>query len=384
MRNVTILGSTGSIGRQALEVIDRHPEELSVHALVCNSSLDLLVEQALKYRPKRVVINDEQYEKPLKKALKISEIEVLAGRDAVLEVAQDPESDIVLSAMVGFSGLEPTLKALESGISVALANKEVLVVAGEIVHDLSKKHNALIFPVDSEHSAIFQCLMGESGNPAKKIYLTASGGPFVDTPVDKLSLITPEDALKHPNWSMGPKVTIDSATMMNKGLEMIEAHYLFGLDPKAIEVVVHRQSIIHSMVGFEDGSVKAQLSLPDMRLPIAFALLYPRRVTNITQLPTVEQMGKLTLEAPRWDAFPSLRLAYDAIEIGGTAPCVLNAANEVAVERFLQGQIRFTDIPRIVEYTLEKSNQRSSCSLDLLIETDKWARQTAQAWHKGL
>lgn len=383
-KKVTILGSTGSIGRQALDLVARYPEELSVYALVCGSSVELLAEQARKFRPQKVVVNDPKGEKRLRSALKGTGVEVLSGREAVLAVAGDIGADIVLSAMVGSAGLEPTLKALENGIHVALANKEVLVMAGELVKEVSKRRQAFIFPVDSEHSAIFQAIMGESANPISKIYLTASGGPFVDTPIDELAHKTREEALKHPKWNMGQKVSVDSATLMNKGLEMIEAHYLFGVSPSNIEVLVHRQSIIHSMVGFSDGSVKAQLSLPDMRLPIGFALLYPKRLPGVMPLPAFSDMASLTFEAPRLNAFPALRLAYEALEAGGSAPCTLNAANEVAVERFLRGQVGFTDIPRIVEYALCQCDLRSSSSLEVLLEAEKVARSTAMGWHKGL
>lgn len=381
---ITILGSTGSIGRQALEVVERNPDDLELYALVCNSQAALLAEQALKFRPKRVVINDVSRERDLSKALKGSGIEVLSGREAILETAASYNADLVVSALVGFAGLAPTLKALENGMQVALANKEALVVGGELVKKLCATHGGVILPVDSEHSAIFQCLMGESGNRVERIFLTASGGPFVDKPVSELASVTPEEALQHPTWSMGRKVTIDSATLMNKGLEMIEAHYLFDVHPSRIEVLVHRQSIVHSMVGFRDGSLKAQLSLPDMRLPIAFALLYPRRMAGFSELPSVRDLAKLTFEAPRIEDFPCLRIAYEALEMGGTAPCVMNAANEVAVERFLSGKIGFTEIPKIVEYVVERLGQRSGSSLQLLMDMDKEARAMAQAWYSGI
>lgn len=384
MRSVTILGSTGSIGTQALEVVEQHSDQLRVHALVANNSVEALVEQARKFSPRIVAIGNKAHEKELKKALKGLDIEVQAGREAIVELAGSIDADMVLTAMVGFAGLEPTISAIESGRTIALANKETLVVAGELIKQLCRQHGSMILPVDSEHSAIYQCLQGEQMSAVEKIYLTASGGPFVDIPKEALREVTPEMALKHPNWQMGRKVTIDSATMMNKGLEMIEAHHLFNVPPSAIEVVVHRQSIIHSMVGYRDGSIKAQLSYPDMRHPIAYALLYPQRLEGARPLLTVEQMSRLTLEAPRRDAFPCLSLAYDALDRGGTCPCTMNAANEVAVERFLQGQIRFTDIPRIIQHTMEVAPERNASSLAILAEADSQARSIAQAWHEGI
>lgn len=384
MRKVTILGSTGSIGTQALEVIERHPDELGVYALVANNSIELLVEQARKFRPQVVAIGNEKLAKDLRKALKDEAIEVLAGREEIINLAASVEADVVLTAMVGFAGLEPTISAIKSGRIIALANKETLVVAGDLIKQLCKQYTSMILPVDSEHSAIFQCLVGEQMKEMEKIYLTASGGPFVDMSIDQLSQVKAEDALKHPNWAMGPKVTIDSATMMNKGLEMIEAHHLFNIAPQDIEVVVHRQSIVHSMVGYRDGSIKAQLSYPDMRHPIAYALLYPRRLEGHKPLLNIEEMAKLTFEAPRRDAFPCLDLAYEALHRGGTSPCTMNAANEVAVQRFLQGQIAFTDIPKVVRYTMDKAPERNASSLALLQDADQVARGIAQAWHDGL
>lgn len=378
------MGSTGSIGTQALEVVDKHPEELEVFALVANNSVDALVAQALKFKPSVVAVGNKDHEKTLKKSLKGSGIEVLAGREAVIELAGSVEADVVLAAMVGFAGLEPTIRAIESGRVIALANKETLVVAGDLIKRLCREHQSVILPVDSEHSAIYQCLQGEQMSAVERIYLTASGGPFVDMPSEQLSEVTPEMALKHPNWSMGTKVTIDSATMMNKGLEMIEVHHLFNVAPKDIEVVVHRQSIIHSMVGYRDGSIKAQLSYPDMRYPIAYALLYPHRLEGIRPLLGVSEMGSLTMESPRKADFPCLSLAYEAIERGGTCPCTLNAANEVAVRRFLEGQIRFTDIPKVVKYTMDVAPERRANSLAVLREADTQARAIAQGWHPGI
>ncbi len=384
MRKVTILGSTGSIGTQALQVIERHPDELGVYALVANNSIELLVEQARKFRPEVVAIGNEKLAKELKKVLKGDPIEVVAGREEIIDLAASVEADVVLTAMVGFAGLEPTISAIKTGRSIALANKETLVVAGDLIKQLCKEHTSMILPVDSEHSAIFQCLVGEQMKEVEKIYLTASGGPFVDMPTEMLSQVKAEDALKHPNWSMGTKVTIDSATMMNKGLEMIEAHHLFNIAAEDIEVVVHRQSIVHSMVGYRDGSVKAQLSYPDMRHPIAYALLYPHRYEGHQALLKIEDMAKLTFEPPRRDAFPCLDLAYEALHRGGTSPCTMNAANEVAVQRFLKGQIAFTDIPKVIRYTMDKAPERNASNLALLQDADQVARDIAQAWYDGL
>lgn len=384
MRKITILGSTGSIGTQALQVIERHPDELCVYALVANNSIDLLVEQARKFHPSVIGIGNEKLEKELKKALKGEPIEVVSGKEQIASLAASVEADVVLTAMVGFAGLEPTISAIKSGRIIALANKETLVVAGELIKQLCKENSSIILPVDSEHSAIYQCLVGEQMKEMEKIFLTASGGPFVDMPVEQLSHVKAEDALKHPNWTMGPKVTIDSATLMNKGLEMIEAHHLFNIAPEQIEVVVHRQSIVHSMVGYRDGSIKAQLSYPDMRHPIAYALLYPKRLEGHKPLLKIEDMARLTFEAPRRDAFPCLDLAYEALNRGGTSPCTMNAANEVAVQRFLQGQIGFTDIPRVIRYTMDKAPERNASSLAMLQDADSIARGLAQSWYDGL
>lgn len=384
MKKITILGSTGSIGTQALEVVARHSDELSVYALVANNSIDLLCEQALTFRPQVVGIGNKAHEKELKKRLKGEGIEVVAGEEAIIQLAGSVEADMVLAAMVGFAGLAPTISAIESGRTIALANKETLVVAGDLVKELCREHKAMLIPVDSEHSAIYQCLVGEPLKAVEKIYLTASGGPFVDTPKEALREVTPEQALAHPNWHMGAKVTIDSASMMNKGLEMIEACHLFNVQPSQIEVVVHRQSIVHSMVGYVDGSIKAQLSYPDMRYPIAYALLFPNRKEGIRPLLSISEMSQLTFEAPRIDDFPCLGLAYEALERGGTVPCTMNAANEVAVERFLSGQIHFTDIPRIIKHTMDVAPERNAGSLSLLREADSQARSIARAWYEGI
>lgn len=384
-RKVTILGSTGSIGRQALDVIAKNSDHIGVYALVCDNNIELLEEQARAFAPEVVVVHDKSRYKELSRRLKdLPNIQVLAGREAILEVSGSMDTDIVLTAIVGFAGLEPTIRAIKCGKMIALANKETLVVAGELIKHLAKVNASIILPVDSEHSAIYQCLMGERHSEIERLYLTASGGPFVDLKADELSEVTPEMALKHPNWDMGAKVTIDSSTLMNKGLEMIEAHHLFDLPPSKIEVLVHRQSIIHSMLGFQDGSIKAQLALPDMRGPIAYALCYPKRTPNGLALPRVDQMSQLTFEPPRIDDFPCLQLAYEAIERGGTVPCAMNAANEVAVRRFLKREIRFTEIPKVIRHTMEKTAERSASSLEVLNNIDTEARSIAQAWHRKL
>ncbi len=380
-KKITILGSTGSIGTQTLDVIRRHPDELMVQALACHSNADQLIEQALEFHPKEVVIADKEHYKKVKRALSETDTVVRHGAEEVCLVAGSMDTDVVVTAMVGFAGLAPTIAAIEAGHKIALANKETLVVAGELITELCRRTGSVIIPIDSEHSAIFQCLVGERMREAQRIYLTASGGPFVDRAIEELDTVRPEDALKHPKWNMGHKVTIDSASLMNKGLEMIEAHYLFDMEPKDIQVLVHRQSIIHSMVGYKDGSIKAQLALPDMRLPIAYALLFPHRLEGSTPLPQIEDMATLTFEQPRVDAFPCLQIAYEALELGGTATCTMNAANEIAVERFLGGEIRFTDIPRIIRHVLDKAPQRSASSLTILEEADRHARELARAWH---
>lgn len=379
-KKVTLLGSTGSIGTQALEVIDCHRDELMVEGLVFGSNIALAAEQARRFRPRVVVTAEEKLYKELKQALSDTDIEVKAGREAVLEVAGSYDADIVLSSIVGFAGLHPTIEAIKSGRLVALANKESLVVGGELINRYARENAGVLLPVDSEHSAIYQCIVGERHSDVAKIYLTASGGPFVDYSIDQLREVTPAQALKNPNWDMGAKVTIDSASMMNKGLEMIEAHHLFRVAPQDIEICVHRQSIIHSMVGFHDGAVKAQLGLPDMRVPIAYALLFPHRLRSLTPLPTIDQLSSLTMERPRRDAFPCIDLAYRAIEEGGTTPCVLNAANEVAVRRFLHEEIRFTDIPEVIRHCLDRLPQRSALSLEVLESYDSEARHLAEEW----
>lgn len=351
-RNIALLGSTGSIGRQTLEVVSEYPDLFQAWVLVANNSADLLIEQALKYTPRMVVIANEAHYEKVKSALAHTHIEVQAGSQAVAECVTAPEIDIVVTAMVGYSGLEPTIKAIEAGKPIALANKETLVVAGELITRLLKSSSSVLYPVDSEHGAFYQCLIGERHEDINKLILTASGGPFRTFPIEKLTHVTAADALKHPNWNMGAKITIDSATMMNKGFEMIEAKWLYDVSEHDIEIVVHPQSIVHSMVEFKDGSVKAQLGLPDMRIPIRYALGLPGRLASESKKMTVSDYANLTFELPDYNKFPLLNTAYEAATRGGNAPCVMNAANEIAVAAFLQNKIKFIDIYKIIEQTL--------------------------------
>ena len=351
-RNIALLGSTGSIGRQTLEVVSEYPDLFQAWVLVANNSADLLIEQALKYAPRMVVIANEAHYEKVKSALAHTHIEVQAGSQAVAECVTAPEIDIVVTAMVGYSGLEPTIKAIEAVKPIALANKETLVVAGELITRLLKSSSSVLYPVDSEHGAFYQCLIGERHEDINKLILTASGGPFRTFPIEKLTHVTAADALKHPNWDMGAKITIDSATMMNKGFEMIEAKWLYDVSEHDIEIVVHPQSIVHSMVEFKDGSVKAQLGLPDMRIPIRYALGLPGRLASESKKMTVSDYANLTFELPDYNKFPLLNTAYEAATRGGNAPCVMNAANEIAVAAFLQNKIKFIDIYKIIEQTL--------------------------------
>ena len=351
-RNIALLGSTGSIGRQTLEVVSEYPDLFQAWVLVANNSADLLIEQALKYAPQMVVIANEAHYEKVKSALAHTHIEVQAGSQAVAECVTAPEIDIVVTAMVGYSGLEPTIKAIEAGKPIALANKETLVVAGELITRLLKSSSSVLYPVDSEHGAFYQCLIGERHEDINKLILTASGGPFRTFPIEKLTHVTAADALKHPNWDMGAKITIDSATMMNKGFEMIEAKWLYDVSEHDIEIVVHPQSIVHSMVEFKDGSVKAQLGLPDMRIPIRYALGLPGRLASESKKMTVSDYANLTFELPDYNKFPLLNTAYEAATRGGNAPCVMNAANEIAVAAFLQNKIKFIDIYKSIEQTL--------------------------------
>ena len=369
-RRIAILGSTGSIGTQTLDVVRRHRDLFEVEMISANNNAALLAEQAREFDVNNVVICNEARYQALSDALRDSDSKVWTGIDSLCSLVRSDSVDIVVGAMVGFSGLRPTLAALEAGKIVALANKETLVAAGAVVTRTMREHKAVILPVDSEHSAIFQCLLGAQGNAVEKIHLTASGGPFRTWDKLRISAATAADALKHPNWDLGAKVTIDSATMMNKGFEVIEARWLFDVAPKDIHVVVHPESIIHSMVEFEDGAVIAQLGCPDMREPIGFALSFPARITVGNKKLDFAALGKLTFEDPDLDRFPNLRLAYEAIERGGNAPCALNAANEVAVAAYLKGKIGFYDISRINEKCLAGLNFAADPSLEDIFETN--------------
>ena len=351
-KHIAILGSTGSIGTQALEVIAAHPEEFVVEVLTANRNADLLAEQALKFSPNAVVINDKSRYEWLKDLLYNKGIKVYCGAEAIADVVQMEEIDIVLTALVGFSGLQPTLNAIDAGKHIALANKETLVVAGELVTAAARQKGVNIYPVDSEHSAIFQCIVGEFHNKLERVILTASGGPFRGKTIDDLSKVSPKQALKHPNWDMGAKVTIDSASLMNKGLEVIEAKWLFGLEPEEIDVVVHPQSVIHSMAQFEDGSIKAQMGYPDMKLPIQFALSFPERLKSDFPRFNFADYPSLTFEKPDMETFKNLSLAFKSMKMGGNAPCILNAANEIAVESFLSEKIGFLEMSDMVESCL--------------------------------
>ena len=375
-RHIAILGSTGSIGTQALDVIDRHRELFEVDLLTANNNSRLLIEQARKFNPASVVIaNEERYEE-VASALDPLDIKVFTGIDSICDLLKDPKIDIVLTAMVGFSGLRPTISAIEAGKAIALANKETLVAAGALIMPLARKHGAPILPVDSEHSAIFQCLQGEHAR-LEKILLTGSGGPFLHSTRAEMAAATREQALNHPRWRMGAKVTIDSASLMNKGLELIEARWLFNVEPQDIEVIIHPQSIIHSMVQFSDGCVMAQLSQPDMRLPIQYALSYPQRIDLNTQRIDFAQLAQLTFEKPDLDRFPCLGLAYSALEKGGNATCMMNGANEVAVAAFLEGKIRFVDIPEIIAETMARCSFVAQPDLDAIYSTDFEAKRIA-------
>lgn len=370
-RRIAILGSTGSIGTQTLDVIRRHPDMFEVELISARRNVDLLTKQAIEFDAANVVICEESKYKETADALQDKGIKVWSGVDSLCELVKMSSVDIVVGAMVGFSGLRPTLAALEAGKTVALANKETLVAAGPIVIRTMLEHNAVILPVDSEHSAIFQCLLASKGNSVEKIHLTASGGPFRTWERSRIAAATAQQALKHPNWNMGAKVTIDSATMMNKGFEVIEAKWLFDLNPDQINVVVHPESIIHSMVEFEDGAVIAQMGCPDMREPIGFALSYPQRVSVGNKKLDFASMGHLSFEAPDMKKFPCLELAYDAIKRGGNVPCALNAANEVTVAAYLKGLIGFYDIARINEKCMLGMNFASDPSLEDIFLTNK-------------
>ncbi len=382
-KHIALLGSTGSIGTQALDVIAANPDRFVVEVLTAQSNSSLLIEQALKFKPNCVVIGDESKYTEVKDALWSADIKVYAGKDALAQVVEAESIDIVLTALVGFAGLEPTIRAIKAGKHIALANKETLVVAGELVTALAKQHAVNIYPVDSEHSAIFQCLAGEWHNPIEKIYLTASGGPFRGRSIEELAKVTKAQALKHPNWDMGAKITIDSASLMNKGLEVIEAKWLFHLKPEQIDVIVHPQSIIHSIVQFTDGSMKAQMGLPDMKLPIQYAIAYPERIYSDFPRFDFLKYPSLTFEQPDRKSFRCLDLAFEAMHRGGNAPCVLNGANEVAVKLFLEEKIGFLQIPEVVEHAMNSVPFIEKPVLQDYFESDAAARASAASASLG-
>jgi 1-deoxy-D-xylulose-5-phosphate reductoisomerase len=377
IKRIAIFGSTGSIGTQALEVIAQNPDKFSVDVLTCNGNDELLIEQALKYQPNIVVVGNEQKYGQVKAALASTDIKVFAGEKALEEVASMDVYDLMLAAIVGYAGLKPTLNAINAGKAIALANKETLVVAGDIIMKTALEKRVPIIPVDSEHSAIFQCLVGEMRNPVEKVILTASGGPFLGRKTNYLVNVKREHALQHPNWSMGAKISIDSATLMNKGLEMIEAKWLFNLQPGQIEVLVHPQSVIHSMVQFEDGSIKAQLGLPDMKLPIQYAMGFPKRIRNDFPRCDFVKLKALTFEEPDLRTFRNLALAIEALHKGGNLPCVLNAANEIAVYAFLRNRIGFLDMTDVIEKTMHKVSYLPMPTLEEYYESDGEARSYA-------
>lgn len=376
-RQLAILGSTGSIGTQALEVVSEHSDLFEVYALTANNQVDLLINQARKYMPEVVVIANERKYPELKEALEDLPIKVWAGADAIAQMVQSEPIDMVLTAMVGYSGLRPTISAIKAGKAIALANKETLVVAGELIMKLAAEHKVPILPVDSEHSAIFQCLTGAYDNPIEKILLTASGGPFRRKTLEELATVTKAQALRHPNWTMGAKITIDSASMMNKGFEMIEAKWLFDVTPDQVQVVVHPQSVIHSMVQFEDGAVIAQLGIPDMKLPIAYAFSVPTRMRSMAPRLDFNQYSTLTFEEPDMERFRNLAFAFEAARQGGNMPCILNAANEVVVAAFLQDRIGFLQMSDVIEQTMRKASFIVNPSYEDYVATDTEARRLA-------
>ena len=376
-RQFAILGSTGSIGTQALEVVSEHSDLFEVYALTANNQVDLLINQARKYMPEVVVIANERKYPELKEALEDLPIKVWAGADAIAQMVQSEPIDMVLTAMVGYSGLRPTISAIKAGKAIALANKETLVVAGELIMKLAAEHKVPILPVDSEHSAIFQCLTGAYDNPIEKILLTASGGPFRRKTLEELATVTKAQALRHPNWTMGAKITIDSASMMNKGFEMIEAKWLFDVTPDQVQVVVHPQSVIHSMVQFEDGAVIAQLGIPDMKLPIAYAFSFPTRMRSMAPRLDFNQYSTLTFEEPDMERFRNLAFAFEAARQGGNMPCILNAANEVVVAAFLQDRIGFLQMSDVIERTMRKASFIVNPSYEDYVATDTEARRLA-------
>lgn len=379
-KQIAILGSTGSIGTQALQVVEEHSDLYEVYALTAHNKVELLISQARKFHPEAVVIANEEKYAQLKEALSDLPIKVYAGVDALCQVVESQPIDIVLTAMVGYAGLKPTINAIRAGKAIALANKETLVVAGELINELAQQYRTPILPVDSEHSAVFQCLAGEVDNSIEKVILTASGGPFRTCTLEQLRTVTRAQALKHPNWEMGAKITIDSASMMNKGFEVIEAKWLFGVQPSQIEVVVHPQSVIHSMVQFEDGSVKAQLGMPDMRLPIQYAFSYPDRVSSSFDRLDFSKCTSLTFEQPDTKRFRNLALAYEAMYRGGNMPCIINAANEVVVAAFLRDEISFLGMSDVIEKTMSRAAFVSAPTYDDYVATDAEARRIATSF----
>lgn len=377
MKNILILGSTGSIGINTLELVREFPDQFNVAGLSTNSRIDLLEEQINEFKPESVTVVDKNKAAELKKRIG-NKCNVFSGEDGLIEISSDANYDIFVSALVGFAGLAPTINAIKRHKKIAFANKETMVVAGEFVINLSREYDVDLIPIDSEHSAIFQCLVGENKNDISKIILTASGGPFLNKPVSELENVSVEEALSHPNWKMGNKITIDSATMMNKGLEIIEAFWLFGLPKERIDVIIHPQSIIHSMVEFKDGSIKAQLSTPDMKLPILYALSYPERFAYNGVPTELKKIGRLTFFEPDFDKFACLKIAYDVIAEGGTAPCILNAANEIAVDKFLAGKIKFTQIPDLIKDALDSIENNLISDIQLIFESDMKTRQYLQ------
>ena len=381
-QRLSILGSTGSIGLQTLDIVRENPDRFEVSSLTAHKNWKQLAEQAIAFDVDTVVIGDEQYYEPLRDALAKYPIKVFAGDDSIAAVASAGNCDMVVNALVGYAGLVPTARAIEAHKRIALANKETMVVAGELINALAMEHKTPILPVDSEHSAIFQCLTGEMYNKMEKLILTASGGPFRTFTKEQLEHVTKEQALKHPNWSMGAKITIDSASMMNKGFEVMEAKWLFGVGANDIEVVVHPQSVVHSMVQFEDGAIKAQLGTPDMRLPIMYALTYPSRLPSSFGRLDWNTIKELTFEKPNLELFPNLRLAYEALAKGGNIPCVVNAANEVCVAAFLNDRIKFTDMPRLIERAMDEATYILKPTLNDYLATDKEIRRMVEEWIK--
>ena len=373
MKKIIILGSTGSIGVNSLNVIRQYPEKYKIEALTVNTRIDLLEPQINEFKPRFVVVKDQKLAGKLREKLG-GKCEVLSGIDGLCKAAAECDYDILIGAMVGFAGLAPTIEAIKRGKRIALANKETLVVAGELVTNLCEQHKAELIPVDSEHSAIYQCLVGEKKNEVEKLIITASGGPFLNKQKSELENVTVDEALNHPNWKMGNKITIDSASMMNKGLEVIEAHWLFGLPKNRIEVVIHPQSIVHSMVQFVDGSIKAQMGIPDMKLPIQYALTYPERFGNKFERTDLTRINNLTFYEPDFEKYECLKLAFNTLETGGTTPCIMNAANEVAVDKFLNRKIKFSQIPVLIKKALNRIENHKSPDLNTIFKCDRETR----------